>query len=113
MFITDYPADQAALARLNPADPNTAARFELVIDGLEIANGYWELLDADTHRERFDRDNQIRASRDLPQRPVDEPFLAALEHGLPPCAGVALGFDRLLMKALNATSIEEVLTFRH
>ena len=81
-FITDYPADQAALARINP-DGQTAARFELVIDGIEIANGYWELLDADEHRQRFKTDSEIRQQRGLPAMAVDEAFLAALNTGCP------------------------------
>lgn len=112
VFVVDYPADQAALARLNPQDPTTAARFELVVDGVELANGYWELLDAQIHRQRFQRDNEIRAQRGLPQQAIDEQFLSALEHGLPPCAGVALGVDRLVMAAIGANNIEDVLTFR-
>lgn len=111
-FITEYPADQAALARLEPANPGRAARFELVIDGLELANGYWELTDADEHRRRFLQDNRIRAERGLTPMALDEPFLASLDAGLPDCAGVALGVDRLVMLALGCGSIEEVLTFR-
>ena len=110
-FITDYPADQAALARINP-DGQTAARFELVIDGIEIANGYWELLDADEHRQRFKTDSEIRQQRGLPAIAVDEAFLAALEHGLPECAGVALGFDRLVMLGGGAKALSDVTAFR-
>ena len=110
-FITDYPADQAALARINP-DGQTAARFELVIDGIEIANGYWELLDADEHRQRFKTDSEIRQQRGLPAMAVDEAFLAALEHGLPECAGVALGFDRLVMLGVGAKALSDVTAFR-
>ena len=110
-FITDYPADQAALARINP-DGQTAARFELVIDGVEIANGYWELLDVEEHRQRFKTDGEIRQQRGLPAMAVDEAFIAALQHGLPACAGVALGFDRLVMLGIGAKDFFEVLTFR-
>ena len=110
-FITDYPADQAALARINP-DGQTAARFELVIDGIEIANGYWELLDADEHRQRFKTDKEIRQQRGLPEMAVDEAFLAALEHGLPECAGVAMGFDRLVMLGGGAKALSDVTAFR-
>ena len=110
-FITDYPADQAALARINP-DGQTAARFELVIDGIEIANGYWELLGADEHRQRFKADSEIRQQRGLPAMAVDEAFLEALEHGLPECAGVALGFDRLVMLAVGAKALSNVTAFR-
>jgi lysyl-tRNA synthetase class 2 len=109
-FITDYPADQAALARINP-DGQTAARFELVIDGVEIANGYWELLDAEEHRQRFKTDSEIRQQRGLPAVAVDEAFIAALEHGLPECAGVALGFDRLVMLGSSAKALSDVTAF--
>ena len=110
-FVTDYPADQAALARINP-DGQTAARFELVIDGIEIANGYWELLNADEHRQRFKTDSEIRQQRGLPAMALDEAFLAALEHGLPECAGVALGFDRLVMLGVGAKALSHVTAFR-
>jgi lysyl-tRNA synthetase class 2 len=106
-FITDYPADQAALARINP-DGQTAARFELVIDGVEIANGYWELLDVEEHRQRFKTDSEIRQQRGLPAMAVDEAFIAALEHGLPACAGVAMGFDRLAMLRIGAKGLSNV-----
>ena len=110
-FITDYPADQAALARINP-DGQTAARFELVIDGIEIANGYWELLGADEHRQRFKADSEIRQQRGLPAMAVDEAFIAALEDGLPECAGVAMGFDRLVMLGVSAKALSDVTAFR-
>ena len=106
-FITDYPADQAALARINP-DGQTAARFELVIDGVEIANGYWELLDVEEHRQRFKTDGEIRQQRGLPAMAVDEAFIAALQHGLPVCAGVAMGFDRLVMLGIGAKALSDV-----
>jgi lysyl-tRNA synthetase class 2 len=89
-----------------------AVRFELVIDGVEIANGYWELTDPQEHRQRFDRDLEERRRRRLTAHEVDEHFLAALQQGLPDCAGVALGVDRLVMLALGLDSIEDVLTFR-
>ena len=106
-FITDYPADQAGLARINPGG-QTAARFELVIDGVEIANGYWELLDVEEHRQRFKTDSEIRQQRGLPAMAVDEAFIAALEHGLPACAGVAMGFDRLAMLGIGAKALSDV-----
>lgn len=111
-FITDYPADQAALARIHP-DGQTAARFELVIDGVEIANGYWELLDADEHRQRFATDGDTRQQRGLPAMATDEAFLQALEHGMPECAGVAMGFDRLVMLACGVKDLADVLAFRN
>jgi len=111
-FIVDYPADQAALARLKPGRPELAARFELVIDGVEIANGYWELTDADEHRRRFAEDLRTRTARGLSEPAVDEAFLSALAHGLPDCAGVALGVDRLIMLALGFERLDDVLAFR-
>lgn len=110
-FVVDYPADQAMLARRLPGQPDLAARFELVIDGIEIANGYYELGDAQELAQRFAQDNHVRAARGLPTQAVDESFLQAMQHGMPDCAGVALGVDRLVMLALGATHINEVLTF--
>jgi len=104
-FICDYPASQAALARLKPGPPPVAARFELYVDGVELANGFHELQDAAEQRRRFDRDLEWRAERGLPQVPVDENLLAALRSGLPECAGVALGFDRLVAVALGAGAL--------
>jgi elongation factor P--(R)-beta-lysine ligase len=109
-FITDYPAEQAALARLRGRPP-VAARFELVIDGVELANGYHELCDAGEQAARFHADNAARAALGLEAMSPDARLLAALEHGLPDCAGVALGFDRLAMLALGADHISEVLAF--
>jgi lysyl-tRNA synthetase class 2 len=108
-FIFDYPASQAALARVHGP---VASRFEMYLDGLELANGFHELTHAPEQRERFQQDMRTRASRRLPTSVLDESFLAALEHGLPECAGVALGFDRLLMCALRLPHIDEALAFR-
>ncbi len=111
VFITDYPADQAALARLRPNNPRVAARFELVVDGLELANGYHELTDAKALRVRMERDNDMRRTLGKTLVEPDERLLAAMRHGLPDCAGVALGLDRLLMLAVGASSIREVVPF--
>ena len=108
-FVVDYPADQAALARLRPDNPSVAARFELVIDGVEIANGYWELLDPTEHERRFAADRVRRKTLGRMDVEPDQPFLAALRSGLPNCAGVALGIDRLLMLAQSADRLDEVL----
>ena len=110
-FVTEYPAAQAALARIDVANPEVAARFELIVDGVEIANGYHELGNADELRRRFQADcsQRARAGRFLPD--VDERFLAAMEAGLPECAGVALGVDRLLMLKMGASSLAEVMPF--
>ena len=110
-FIYDYPASQAALARLNPDDPRTALRFELYCRGVELANGFEELASAPEQRARLEQDNQERQRRGLPVYAIDDRLLAALESGLPPCAGVALGFDRTLMLAADAGHIDEVLAF--
>jgi lysyl-tRNA synthetase class 2 len=110
-FVHDYPATQAALARLNPHDPRTAWRFELYCKGVELANGFHELASAAEQRTRFERDNEERRRLGMPTYPIDERLLAALESGLPECAGVALGFDRTLMLAAGAAHIDDVLAF--
>jgi lysyl-tRNA synthetase class 2 len=110
-FIHGYPASQAALARRDPNDTRTAERFELYRDGVELANGYHELASSVEQRERFAADNQERRRRGLPTFPIDENFLAALATGIPDCAGVALGVDRLLMLATGAVHIDEVIAF--
>jgi lysyl-tRNA synthetase class 2 len=110
-FIYDYPASQAALARIQPGNPPVAARFELYLNGIELANGFHELANADEQRARFEQQLHTREAGGLPAVPVDERLLAALAHGLPDCAGVALGFDRLVMLASGARTINEVLAF--
>jgi lysyl-tRNA synthetase class 2 len=110
-FICDYPASQAALARLKPGQPALAARFELYLDGVELANGFHELQDAAEQRRRFERDLEWRAERGQQRLPIDEHLLAALENGLPECAGVALGFDRLVALALGADALGQALAF--
>jgi lysyl-tRNA synthetase class 2 len=111
LAVHDYPASQAALARIRPGDPPVAERFEVFLGPLELANGYHELTDAGEQRTRFQRDLALRTSRNAPTPPVDERLLAALQAGLPVCAGVALGVDRLLMAMCRADRIDEVLTF--
>jgi len=111
VFIYDYPASQAALARIRQDNPPVAERFELYIYGMELANGFHELTDAQEQRQRFEADNRARQAAGLDPMPIDARFLAALEAGLPACAGVALGFDRLVMLAAGASSISEVLAF--
>ena len=112
-FVIDYPAEHGALARLQPDNSAVAARFELVIDGVELANGYWELLDPEEHLQRFAQDQKSRNSRGLGSVEIDSAFMAALEAGLPTCAGVALGVDRLLMLAMGQRSLDKALTFRN
>jgi elongation factor P--(R)-beta-lysine ligase len=110
-FVHAYPASQAALARLDPADPRAAQRFELYCDGIELANGFHELASAREQRERFEHDIAERRRSGLPAAMVDERLLSALESGLPDCCGVALGFDRTLMLAAGAERIDAVLPF--
>ena len=110
-FVHGYPATQAALARLDPDDPRAALRFELYCEGVELANGFHELASATEQRARFNHDISERRRTGLPAFPPDEFLLAALEAGLPECSGVALGFDRTLMLASGATTIDEVLPF--
>ncbi len=110
-FVTDYPASQASLARLNRQDPRTAARFELYWKGIELANGFEELADAEEQSERFEQENCRRFSAGQRPMPVDDALLSALESGLPPCSGVALGLDRLLMCDLGRDDIDAVLSF--
>jgi elongation factor P--(R)-beta-lysine ligase len=110
-FICDYPASQAALARLKPGVPRVAARFELYLDGLELANGFHELVQPKEQRARFNHDLEVRAARGQTQPPLDENLLAALESGIPDCAGVALGFDRLAAIALGANRLSDAMAF--
>lgn len=110
-FVYDFPASQAALARICQSDPRVAERFELYYQNMELANGFHELADSQEQQRRFMQDNQARAKMGLAAKPIDTHLLAALAHGLPDCAGVAMGVDRLIMLALNKSSIEQVLTF--
>ena len=111
LALTHWPASQAALARLDPADTRTALRFEVYADGVELANGFEELADPREQTARFAADNATRRARGLPEHAVDERLLAALAAGLPPCSGVAVGFDRAVMVATGARSIDEVIAF--
>jgi len=113
LFIYDFPASQAQLAKIKTdRDGNQVAdRFELYIDGVELANGYNELLDADELRQRFEDDNQQRQQQNKAEIPLDENLLAAMKHGLPECSGVALGLDRLIMLALDKQVINQVQSF--
>lgn len=111
VMVYDFPASQAALAKINDSDPRVADRFEVYFKGVELANGFHELQNADEQLRRFEQDNQKRQSMGLPQQPIDHHLIAALQAGLPHCAGVALGVDRLVMLATQATHIDEVLAF--
>jgi lysyl-tRNA synthetase class 2 len=110
-FVYDYPASQAALARVRPGPPAVAERFELYLGGMELANGFHELTDAAEQRARFQAEQGQRRALGLHPVPMDEYLLAALEAGLPDCSGVALGVDRLLMWLSGVAHIAEVLPF--
>lgn len=106
-----FPSTQAALAQVSPEDQRVAERFEFYYKGLELANGFHELADAQEQRHRFELDNQQRQKCELPTREIDERFLAALEAGMPDASGVALGIDRLMMIALDCEKINDVVSF--
>ncbi|MFC0679240.1 EF-P lysine aminoacylase EpmA [Lysobacter korlensis] len=111
LVVHDFPASQCALARVRDGDPPVAERFELYLGALEIANGYHELVDAAEQAARFRRDATVREARGAVVPPADQRLLAALEHGLPDCAGVAVGIDRLLMAMLGTSRIADVVAF--
>lgn len=110
-FVYDFPASQAALAKINKDDPRVADRFEAYFKGIELANGFHELDNPTEQRKRFELDNTERESMGLEPQPIDEHLLAALEMGLPQCAGVAVGIDRLIMLATDADHIDQVTAF--
>ncbi len=111
VFVYDYPAPMAALARLKPECPQVAERFEVFFQGVELGNGYRELTDPGEQRARFEAERQARVLAGLPCPQIDESFLAALESGIPQCSGVAIGLDRVLMLMLGYDSIDHVLAF--
>lgn len=108
-FVFDFPDSQAALARIKP--DKTASRFEVYVAGVELANGFHELANQEEQRQRFEKNLVEREKLGFDPLPLDENFLAALSHGLPDCAGVALGLDRLVMLATQSTTIKDVLSF--
>jgi lysyl-tRNA synthetase class 2 len=111
VIVYDYPASQAALARVRAGPPEVAERFELYVDGIELANGYHELIDAGVLRQRNRANNRRRAVCGKPQLPEESRLLAAMEAGLPDCAGVAMGFDRVVMLAAGAKDLSAVMPF--
>lgn len=111
LILTDYPLSQAALAKRSMRDPDCAARFEMFVGGVEIANGYDELLDASELVKRADHNNQKRIAAGRTSLPTDTTLLSAMRKGLPACSGVALGIDRLLMLQVGAKQIHEVIPF--
>ncbi|MBU2924210.1 elongation factor P--(R)-beta-lysine ligase [Colwellia sp. 1_MG-2023] len=110
-FVYNFPSSQASLAKLCPDDNRVAQRFECYYQGIELVNGFNELTSHETQVQRFQEDNKKRAVLSLPEKVIDENFISALSHGLPQCAGVALGVDRLIMLALKIEHIEQVITF--
>lgn len=110
-FVTEFPSEQAAQAQVLARDPRVAHRFEVYGGGMELGNGYLELTDPDEYERRFDLENEKRRSRGKPELPKDRSLLADLSRGLPPCAGVAMGLDRLVQLALSRPDIREVMTF--
>ncbi|MGC9458653.1 elongation factor P--(R)-beta-lysine ligase [Vibrio genomosp. F10] len=111
VFVYGFPASQAALARINTQDKRVSDRFEVYFKGIELANGFHELDDADEQLARFESDNRKRVEMGLPEQPIDHHLVAALRAGFPACAGVALGIDRLIMLALQCKHIDEVTAF--
>ncbi|RMG51682.1 MAG: EF-P lysine aminoacylase GenX [Gammaproteobacteria bacterium] len=110
-FIHDWPLSQAALARVLPGDPPRGARFEVYLGAVELGNGYWELTNATEQARRFEADNRRRRAAGRAEVTADPYLLAALESGLPDCAGVAIGLDRVLMLQLGRATLDEVLSF--
>lgn len=111
IFLTEWPAPLAALARLKASNPACALRFEAYVGGVELANAFDELTDPVEQRRRFEQEQEERRRRGLDVYPIDEKFLAAMEEGLPPCAGIALGVDRLAMLVAGAESLRDVSAF--
>ena len=111
MVVVNFPASQAALARIDTSDRRVANRFEFYYQGIELANGFYELADATEQLQRFEQDNANRVLQGLAEQPIDVNLIDALKSGLPDCAGVALGIDRLMMLAMQKNHINEVITF--
>jgi lysyl-tRNA synthetase class 2 len=113
VLLHGYPQELRAYARLSPAAPPVAERFELIVDGIEIANGYHEIVDPDEQAACFAQENAVRARRGLPPIAPDAAWLDALRHGLPACAGVALGIERLLLALGRVESVAAATAFAH
>ena len=112
MFIVDFLEQQAALSRIiERGGHSVAARFEAYVHGIELANGYWEESDPNILTRRFEADNGVRASRGQRVREIDERLISASRAGVPDCAGVAVGFDRLLMLAQGRSELSQVMPF--
>jgi len=111
VFVYDFPSSQAALARIRPGKIPMAERFELYAYGIELANGFHELTDAEEQHQRFVQDNKMRVEQNLAILPIDKYLISALHSGMPQCAGVALGVDRLIMLAIGAKQLADILSF--
>jgi lysyl-tRNA synthetase class 2 len=110
-FVYNFPKSQASLAQISPDDSRVAQRFECYYQGIELANGFNELTDGYSQLQRFQEDNKKRKNKNLQEKTIDQHFISALSHGLPQCSGVALGIDRLIMIAISASHIGQVITF--
>ena len=111
--VFDYPHTMAALARLDPNNSQVARRFEVFVNGIELANGYWELCDEKELEQRFKTEQKLRSKNKQPLGEYDQNLIEAMRSGLPDCAGVAMGIDRLLMLIQSASHINQVLAFPH
>jgi len=112
VILIDYPVPAGAFARTKPGNPALAERWELYLNGIEIANAYSELIDAEEQMARFKASAVLRKAMNKPVYPPDDAFLSAIKTGLPPCSGIAMGLDRLLMVFSGATSLDDVIAFR-
>ncbi|WP_395479891.1 elongation factor P--(R)-beta-lysine ligase [Candidatus Curculioniphilus buchneri] len=111
VFVYHFPASQAELAKLNTENRQVADRFEVYFKGVELANGFRELTDANEQYQRFIENNRKRSELNLIEQPIDKNLLMALEQGIPECSGIALGIDRLIMLAVHANQLSEVIAF--
>ncbi len=111
VFVCDFPASQASLSRIHKTDPRLSTRFEVYYKGIELGNGFYELTDAGVQEKRFRETNTLREQMGKARLHPDRSFLAALEQGMPDCAGVAMGLDRMLMLAMGQDKIERVMSF--